>query len=322
MVVSQLGSTTSAIALVDDELRFRAHEHALHAKAESTLRSYRSDWEQFELWCAGRALRSLPADPATIAMFITDLARRYKVATLGLKLVAINQAHRAANFPIPTKDASVQAVWAGIRRELGVAQVQKAALSPDDLRSMFAHLPTNVRGARDRAMLLLGFAGGFRRSEIVGLTVDDVDFRTEGAVVTLRRSKTDQEGAGRQIGIPFGSDPATCPVRALLGYLDAAAIAAGPLFPELTKHGRLMGRATTGRVVARTVQRYARLAGLDATRYGGHSLRAGLATTAAKNGASIASISAQTGHRSVAMVQRYIRAGTLFSDNAAAKAGL
>jgi integrase len=182
---------------------------------------------------------------------------------------------------------------------------------------MVATLPETRGGARDRALLLVGFAGAFRRSELVGLTVADAAFSSEGLTITLRRSKTDQEGQGRKVGLPYGSTAATCPVRALQAWLDAAAVTAGPLFRSVDRHGNV-GGALGDRDVARIVKRVAEAAGIDPANVAGHSLRAGLATTAAKAGKAAHVIMKQTGHRSVAMVQRYVRDAELFSDNAAA----
>jgi integrase len=177
-------------------------------------------------------------------------------------------------------------------------------------------------GARDRALILLGFAGAFRRSELVGLDVEDCAFGKDGLTVTLRRSKTDQEGAGRRIGIPFGSNPETCPVRTMQTWIERAGIGAGPLFRSINRHGQVQPGRLSGIDVARVVKKLAQRAGLDAAKYAGHSLRAGHATSAAIAGASERSIMNQTGHRSVQMVRRYIRDGSLFRENSAGKLGL
>jgi integrase len=174
-------------------------------------------------------------------------------------------------------------------------------------------------GVRDRAMILLGFAGAFRRSELVGLNIEDCEFGKDGLTITLRRSKTDQDGEGRKIGIPYGSNPETCPVRTVQGWMEQATITIGPLFRSITRHGRLRPGRLSGIDVARVVKKLAVRAGLDAAKYAGHSLRTGHATTAAIAGASERSIMNQTGHRSVQMVRRYIRDGSLFRDNSAGK---
>jgi integrase len=177
-------------------------------------------------------------------------------------------------------------------------------------------------GARDRALILLGFAGAFRRSELVRLDVDDCAFGKDGLTVTLRRSKSDQDGAGRKIGIPYGSNPETCPVRSMQAWMEAAGINAGPVFRSINRHGQVKAARLSGIDVARVVKKLVERAGLDPAKYAGHSLRAGHATSAAIAGASERSIMNQTGHKSVQMVRRYIREGTLFRENSAGKLGL
>ncbi len=169
-----------------------------------------------------------------------------------------------------------------------------------------------IIGARDRALILLGFAGAFRRSELVGLDVEDCAFGKDGLTVTLRRSKTDQDGAGRKIGIPYGSNPETCPVRTIQAWIEQAGTIGRRLFRSINRHGQVQAGRLSGIDVARVVKKLAERAGLDPAKYAGHSLRAGHATSAAIAGASERSIMNQTGHRSVQMVRRYIRDGSLF----------
>jgi site-specific recombinase XerD len=174
----------------------------------------------FEQWCTARGLASLPATPQTVAVYISDLPVTHKPATIGRHMAAIASAHKAHNYesPCSMRHGCVSAVWHGIRRTMGTAQTQKSPLLVPDLRKIADNLPDNLLGKRDRAVLLVGFAGAFRRSEIVGLDVEDVQFTSDGVVITLRRSKTDQTGAGRKVGLPYGSNPETpC---ALLAGLD------------------------------------------------------------------------------------------------------
>ncbi len=300
----------------------QAQDYARLSRATNTQRAYRADWADFSAWCAGHGRPALPAAPQTVLLYLTDAAERCKVSTLQRRLTTISQAHKAERHPSPTGDPTVRAVWAGIKRTKGTAQHGKTAAVTEDLRRMVRALPqTSSIGKRNRALLLLGFAGAFRRSELVGLDIADVAVTGDGLVVTLRRSKTDQEGAGRTVGIPYGSDPTTCPVRATTGWIAAAGLTAGPLFRGITRHGRVGSRLSDW-AVAQVVKAAATGAGLDPTLYAGHSLRAGLATSAAAAGVSERSIMAQTGHKSLPMVRKYIRAGSLFQDNAAAKVGL
>ena len=198
-----------------------------------------------------------------------------------------------------------------------MARHGEAPVLVEQLRAMLGGLGDTMLGARDRALLGLGFAGAFRRSELVGLDVSDLAFTGDGLEVTIRRSKTDQEGAGRKVGIPYGSTPSTCPVRAVRAWLELAGIVEGPVLRSVNRHGQLSAERLTDRTVALVVKRAALVVGLDPSRLAGHSLRAGLATAAAKAGKSERAIMAQTGHRSVTMVRRYIRDANLFSDNAA-----
>lgn len=303
-------------------LRGQARDFMAQAKAPNTIRAYRNDWRQFTAWCEQHGCPSLPATAETVAIYLTDQADRCRTSTLQRRIASISQAHQAAGHETPTTAAAVRLVWQGIRRTKGVAQEGKAAAVTADLRRMVATLPDSLLGVRDRALLLVGFAGAFRRSELVGLDRADVAITLEGATITLRRSKTDQEGEGRKVGIPYGSRPDTCPVRALGGWLEAASITDGPLFRSVNRHGQLQPGRLSDRTVALVVKRAAAAAGLEPNRYSGHSLRAGLATSAAAAGASERSIMAQTGHRSAAMVRRYIRDGSLWRENAAATVGL
>jgi integrase len=199
--------------------------------------------------------------------------------------------------------------------------ISPAMLSRDAHVQMTA-TDTNLIGARDRALILLGFSGAFRRSELVGLVVEDCSFNGDGLTVTLRRSKIDQEGVGRKIGIPFGANPESCPVRNVQAWITAAGITCGPLFRAVDRHGRVQVGRLSGLAVARIVKKLADRTGLDSAKYAGHSLRAGHATSAAIAGATEQSIMNQTGHRSVQMVRRYIRDGSLFRKNSAGKLGL
>jgi integrase len=235
---------------------------------------------------------------------------------------AIAEAHKAAGLESPTHAGLVRNTLKGIRRTLGTAPVQKAAAVTDDIRAMVGATDAGAIGARDRALVLLGFAGAFRRSELVGLDVEDCVFGKDGLTVALRRSKTDQMAEGRKVGIPYGSNPETCPVRTIQEWVERVGVAAGPLFRSINRHGQVQAGRLSGIDVGRVVKKLVDRAGLDPARYGGHSLRAGHATAAAMAGASERSIMRQTGHRSVQMVRRYIRDGSLFRENSAGKLGL
>lgn len=308
-----------------ESLAERAAGYAAAAQADATRAVYAGDWRRFVAWCERTPLgpAALPAAPALVALYITHLAEtRKKPSTIGRALVSIAAAHCRAGHPSPCSIEPVTSTMKGIRARLGSAPAQKAPAVVAVVRGMIATLGPDLGGLRDRALLTLGFAGAFRRSELVGLDVPDVVWTADGLELTIRRSKIDQEGWGRKIGVPYGSTPATCPVRALRAWLDAAAITSGPLFRPVAKGGRVGAKRLSDRAVALVVKRAAEAAGLDPRPFAGHSLRAGLATSAAKAGKSERSIMAQTGHRSAAMVRRYIRDATLFDDNAAAGIGL
>lgn len=285
----------------------RANGYAADAKAEATRRAYAGDWRAFAAWCSAKGLTCMPASSATVAVYLASLADTgRKVSTIERALAGIAAAHRDAGHSWQKGQPQIREVLSGIRRRLGTMPAQKSPVGDAELRAMVDALGVCRDALRDRAILTLGWFGAFRRSELAALDITDVTFTSEGLVVRVRRSKTDQEGVGREVGIPYAGAPALCPVRALRAWLDASGIERGLLF------------RASGRTVARVVQRSASAAGLDPARFGGHSLRAGFATTAAKKGRSLDAIMRQTGHRSERVARGYIRHATLFIDNAAA----
>lgn len=288
-----------------------------HASAASTRRAYRSDWEDFTIWCKAQRLESLPATPETVALYLTALADGCRPSTLQRRLVVISRMHRAAQHEPPTRSIAVQETMKGIRRVLGTAQVRKKPVVTQMLREMLLTLPPTIFGTRDRAMMLIGFAAALRRSELVALDVADLEWPSDGVVIRLSRSKTDQEGEGRIIAVPYGRRVDTCPVRSLRAWLNESGVADGPLFRRVSKSERVLPHRLSDRAVAMIVKRSAAAAGYDPEQFGGHSLRAGLATQAAMGGATERVIMKQTGHRSTEMVRRYIRDGELFRENAA-----
>jgi len=292
------------------------------SRAASTVRAYQGDWDDFAAFCARHRRDSLPADPATVALYLTDLARSRKPSTITRRSAAISVMHQRHGLASPTTDVGVREIMRGIRRTLGVAAKEAAPLQVADLRRIVDRFDATVIGSRDRALVLVGFASAMRASELVAVEVKDLEDRNEGVAVTKRRSKTDQDGAGVRIALPFGRDPSTCPVRALRSWREAGGIDDGPLFRAVSRHGAVGGVALSERAVSLVVKRAVASIGLDPTPYSAHSLRAGFATTAAANGASERAIAAQTGHRSMEMLRRYIRHGTVFTDNAATSLGL
>jgi integrase len=318
--VTLLQSTEQAIELA--EIAADARDYVAASRAENTTRAYRTGWAQFARWCDEHGVTPLPASAETVAFYMADLAKTAKPATIDLRLAAISAAHRAAGHDSPTKEEAVRLVRRGVRRTLGTAQRRVRPVTVPELRTMFEGLGTDPAGCRDRALLLLGFAGALRRSELVGLDVADLTEGPDGLTVHLRRSKTDQESAGRRVGIPYGSNLATCPVRAWRAWLEASEIAEGPAFRSVDRHGHIGTTRLSAQAVALVLKRHAVRIGIDPGEVAGHSLRAGLATSAAEAGVPERVIADQTGHRGTVMLRRYIREGSLFRENAASAVGL
>lgn len=298
------------------------------ARAENTVSAYDSDLRDFATWCKVEAggLKALPASPETVALYITDLAagRGLKASTIRRRLAAISQLHKEAGYSSPVAHEHIKDVLKGILRTHGSLQEGADPILISTVRRMLGPMERerNLAAVRDRALLLLGLAGGLRRSELSALLVEDLGFVEEGVVILIRRSKTDQEGKGMRVGVPYGSHPETCPVRNLKTWLSALGREAGPLFCQVDRHGNLKGGGLSGQAMTRMIQKRARSAGLDGKRYSAHSLRAGLVTGASAAGVSDKRIMDQTGHRSLPMVHRYAREAELFKNNPAAFLGL
>lgn len=281
------------------------------AIAPNTRRAYLSDLRQFEAWGG-----TIPCSPETVANYLADNAGHLTIATLTRRLAAISVAHAAKGFSNPIPSPLVKGTLKGIKRILGAPQQQAKPLLVEDLLRIMTVLGNSTKDDRDRALLLIGFAGGFRRSELVGLQVDDIELVRQGMIVTLQRSKTDQSGDGRKIGIPFARGR-FCPVKSLEGWLQKSRIAHGAIFRALNRHGAITAEKLSAEAVSQIVKSRAEQIGLNPDGYSGHSLRAGLCTSAAAAGISAIAIRQQTGHRSDQMLARYIRLGELFSNNAA-----
>lgn len=254
----------------------------------------------------------MPASPETIALYITDLASRpLAVATIVRRLTAISKAHAASGFPSPasTRNLVVGDTLRGIKRTLGTAPHRKDALLAADICRLIAACPKNLLGTRDKALFLVSFAGAFRRSESSGLNVEDLKYCREGLVCTLRRSKTDQEGAGRKVGIPFGKNKTTCPVCALKLWLKKGRIKSGPVFRAVNRHGQVSRRGLDRNSVADIIKQAARRAGMRVENLSGHSLRAGHVSQAVRRGVPEYVIMKQTGHKSREVLGAYIRMG-------------
>jgi site-specific recombinase XerD len=295
-----------------------AADFAQNAKAPATRAAYSSDFRIFEGWCLRRGLSPLPASAAAVAAFLADEAAAGKRAsTLGRRLAAIRHFHRIQGHDTPTADEKVKAVLSGIRRTIGAAPVRKRAATADIVIAM-APTATTLRALRDRAIILLGFAGAFRRSELVALNVDDLEETPEGMLVTIRRSKTDQECVGRRVAIPRGE--IACPVAALQAWLATAGIPEGAVFRRIfnRRNQRVADRRLAPRNVAAIVKAGAAKLGFDPASFGGHSLRAGFVTSAVKRGANLIKITDVTGHKSLEMLKTYSRDAEAFVGHAGA----
>lgn len=279
--------------------------------AANTRRAYLSDLAHFESWDG-----CIPASPETVASYLAAHADTLTVATLVRRMASISKAHSARGLRNPTQSELVRSTLRGIKRTRGCAQREAKPLLREDLLLVLDATGSGLKAARDRALLLIGFAGGLRRSELVGLDVGDIKHVRQGIVLHLRRSKTDQEGHGQKIGIPHGRTR-WCPVAALDNWLTASAIIEGAVFRPVDRHGRIQQARLSGEAVSAVVKERVVAAGMDPAGYSGHSLRGGLATSAAQAGVPTWRIRAQTRHASDAMLARYIRDGQLFTDNAA-----
>jgi integrase len=279
--------------------------------APATKRAYCTDLDHFEAWGG-----TLPATDAQVANYLADHAAVLKVSTLTRRLAAISVAHEAKGLPNPAASPLVRATMRGIRRAHGAAQRQAKPLLREDLFVVVAAIGDRLKDLRDRALLLIGFAGGLRRSELAAIDLIDFERVREGIILTIRRSKTDQDGVGRKIGIPFGRT-IHCPVRALETWFDAARVEDGPVFRPIDRHQRVSASRLSGEAVSLILRDRMSAAGFDPAGYSGHSLRAGFATSATRAGVSTFKIRQQTGHASDAMLSRYVRDGELFLGNAA-----
>ena len=305
-----LDGAASAINCTD-EVTSRVAALIENSLAENSRRAYLSDLREFERWGG-----TIPSSPELVASYLADQADRLAVATLIRHVASISKAHQARGLATPTQTELVRATLRGIRRTRGCAQKEAQPLLRDDLLMVLDATGNRVKDLRDRALLLIGFAGALRRSELVGLDVTDVEHVRQGIVLHLRRSKTDQDGQGRKIGIPFARGR-RCPVAALEAWLAASGIAEGAIFRPIDRHGHVHTGRLSGEAVALIIRERLEAAGIDPSSYSGHSLRAGLATSAAQAGVPGWKIRQQTGHASDAMLARYIRSGELFIENPA-----
>jgi site-specific recombinase XerD len=320
---SELVLAATDVAALDElsELEDQARDLARGSRTESTWRAYASDLRHFQAWCAEHDLEPLPADPATVAMYLASMESSHSPSTIRRRLAAISVSHQLAGIETPTADAGVKSVWAGIRRRKGVAPRKVRAARTKMITTLVEPLGNKLIDIRDRALLLIGYAGALRRSELVALDVEDISEDADGLVLIIRRSKTDQEAEGATRGLPYGSHPATCPVRAWRAWIDAAGIDTGAAFRGVDRHGRMRSTRLSDRAVADMIKRRALAVGLDGM-FSGHSLRSGFATEAYAKGTAELAIMRHGRWKSTSVMRDYVQEGTIWTDNAAARLGL
>ena len=291
------------------------------SKANNTLRAYKSDFNDFSLFCVKNGFKSLPSDPKVVSLYLTYLSSKdAKMSTLKRRLVSIGVIHKLKGHYLDTKHPSIIENIMGIKRRKGSIQLSKKPILINDLKELINAIDKQkkeeIKKFRDRSIILIGFSGGFRRNEIVSLDYEDLDFVTEGIKINLRRSKTDQFGEGFKKALPYFDNSQYCPVVSLKKWIEVSKITSGPVFRRFTKGSRLSNNRLTDQTVALLIKEYLKLAGIDSKNYSGHSLRSGFATSAAQSGVEERNIMAMTGHKSTEMVRRYIKEVNLFKNNA------
>ena len=295
-----------------------------NSKANNTVRAYKSDFNDFGLFCAQNGFKSLPSEPKIVSLYLTFLSTNHvKMSTLKRRLVSIGVIHKLKGHYIDTKHPSIIENMMGIKRRKGSIQNSKKPLLINHLKQIINVIDEEknekIKKLRDRTIILLGFSGGFRRNEIVSLDYEDLEFLQEGLKVNLKRSKTDQFGDGFAKGLPYFENSQYCPVVSTSKWIEISKINSGPLFRRFTKGSKLSNKRLSDQTVALLIKDYLKIAGIESRNYSGHSLRSGFATSAAESGAEERSIMAMTGHKTTEMVRRYIKEANLFKNNALSK---
>ena len=292
-----------------------------NSKANNTLRAYKSDFNDFGLFCAQNGFKSLPSEPKIVSLYLTYLStKEVKMSTLKRRLVSIGVIHKLKGHYLDTKHPSIVENIMGIKRRKGIKQIGKKPLLINNLKQIINIIDKEkndeIKKIRDRTIILIGFSGGFRRNEIVSLDYEDLEFVEKGLKIRLKRSKTDQFGEGSVKGLPYFDNSEYCPVVSIRKWIKISKINSGPLFRRFTKGSKLSDNRLSDQTVALLLKNYLEIAGIESRNYSGHSLRSGFATSAAESGAEERSIMAMTGHKSTEMVRRYIKEANLFKNNA------
>ena len=295
-------------------------ENLKSSKSNNTLRAYKSDFKDFGAFCSRHGLNSLPTEPKIVSLYLTHLSKNSKFSTLRRRLVSISMVHKLKGHYLDTKHPIIVENLMGIRRAKGSIQKGKKPILINHLKLIINSIneknSNKIKKLRDKALILIGFGGGFRRTELISIDYEDLEFVLEGIKITVRKSKTDQFGEGMIKGLPYFNDKNYCPVINLREWLEISNIKSGPVFRRFSKGSVLTDKRLTDQSVVLLIKEYLRIAGIENKNFSGHSLRSGFATVAADSGADERSIMAMTGHKTTQMVRRYIREANLFKNNA------
>ncbi len=302
----------------------KLHEETLNnlksSKANNTLRAYKSDFKHFGVFCAKHGFSSMPTQPKIVSLYLTHLSTNSKVSTLRRRLVSLGVVHKLRGHYLDTKHPIIIENLMGIKRKKGSIQKSKKPILINHLKQIINVIDDQkiekIKKLRDRTLILIGFGGGFRRTELISINYEDLDFVEEGVKITLKRSKTDQFGEGMMKGLPYFTNEKYCPVTSLKNWINLSKIKNGPIFRRFAKSSILTKHRLSDQSVALLIKDYLRLAGIENQNFSGHSLRSGFATVAAESGADERSIMSMTGHKSSQMVRRYIKEANLFKNNA------
>ncbi len=300
------------------------HEDTLnnlkHSKSKNTLRAYKSDFKHFASFCSKHGFKSLPTEPKIVSLYLTFLSKTSKISTIRRRLVSVSMLHKIKGHYLDTKHPIIIENLLGIKRTIGSYQKGKKPILINDLKTIIKVISEEkikeINKLRDISLILIGFGGGFRRSELISINYEDLEFVTEGLKIRLKRSKTDQYGEGIIKGLPYFENEIYCPVRNLKKWLKITNIKSGPIFRRFIKGSKLSEYRLTDQTVVLLIKKYLQLAGIENSNYSGHSLRSGFATAAADSGADERSIMAMTGHKTTQMVRRYIKEANIFKNNA------
>ena len=308
--------TTDLQTLQDETLN-----NLKNSKSENTLRAYKSDFRDFSLFCIKHGLESMPSNPNIVSIYLTNLSKsEVKISTLRRRLVSIGVVHKLKGHYLDTKHPIIIENLLGIKRAKGSIQRGKKPILINHLQKIIEvinnDISPEIKKLRDKSLILIGFSGGFRRSEITSLDYEDLEFVEEGLKILVRRSKTDQFGEGHLKGIPYFASSELCPVKSLKEWINVSQINSGPIYRKFNKGFSLSNQRLSDQSVALLIKNYLNIAGMDSNSYSGHSLRSGFATVTAEAGADERSIMAMTGHKTTQMVRRYIKEANIFKNNA------